>query len=143
MLDLLRRNLSACDPAVKEAAYMSLVRPLIEYVSSDWDPHTEQPIAEVEKIQRRAARFVLSDYKSYEPGCTSMMLKKLGWAPLKLRVQMDGIILFNRGLNNLAALPFLESLQKPTRRSRHTHCEHYIPLSARINLYNTVSKHKQ
>ena len=44
MLGLLRRNLSACDPAVKEAAYMSLVRPLIEYASCAWDPHTEQLI---------------------------------------------------------------------------------------------------
>lgn len=78
MLGLLRRNLSACDPALKEAAYMSLVRPFIEYASCAWDPHTEQLIAEVEKIQRRAARFVLSDYESFEPGSMSMMLKKLG-----------------------------------------------------------------
>lgn len=55
---------------------MSLVRPLIEYASSAWDNHTEQLIAEVEKIQRRAARFFLSDYKHYEPGSMSMMLKK-------------------------------------------------------------------
>lgn len=135
MLGLLRRNLSACDPALKEAAYMSLVRPLIEYASCAWDPHTEQLIAEVEKIQRRAARFVLSDYESYEPGSMSMMLKRLGWPPLKLRRQMDRVILFNKGLNNLASLPFLELLKKPTRRSRHTHGEHYIPLSARTNLY--------
>ena len=120
MLGLLRRNLSACDPAVREAAYMSLVRPLIEYASSAWDPHTEQLIAEVEKIQRRAARFVLSDYKSFELDSMSMILKKLGWTPLKLRRQINRIILFNKGLNNLAALPFLESLQKPTRGSRHT-----------------------
>ena len=97
MLGLLRRNLSASsDPAVKEAAYMSLVRPLIEYASCAWDPHTEQVIAEVEKTQRRAARFVLSDYESYEPGSMSMMLKKLGWPPLKLRRQMDRVILFNK-----------------------------------------------
>ena len=60
--------LSACDQAVKEAAYTSLIRPLIEYSSSAWDPHTEQLITEVEKIQHRAACFVLSDCKSYEPG---------------------------------------------------------------------------
>lgn len=38
---------------------------------------------------------------------------------------MDILILVNKGLNNLAALPFLESLQKLTRRS----------LSVRSNLY--------
>ena len=45
MFGLLRCNLSACDPAVKEAAYlymyMSLDRPLIEYASSACDPHNE------------------------------------------------------------------------------------------------------
>ena len=57
---------------------MSPVRPLIEYASCAWDLHNEQLIAEVEKIQRRAARFVLSDYESYEPGSRSVMFKKLG-----------------------------------------------------------------
>ena len=55
MLGQLRRNMSACDPAVKEAAYMGLVRPLLEYACSAWDPYTEQLITEVEKVQRRAS----------------------------------------------------------------------------------------
>ena len=78
MLGLLRRDLSAC-----EAAYISLVRPLIEYASCAWDPHTEQLIAEVEKIQRRAARFVVSGYESYEPGSMSMIVEKTWLATFK------------------------------------------------------------
>ena len=38
-LGFLRRNLFSCPQDVKEAAYKSLMRPIIEYGSSVWDPH--------------------------------------------------------------------------------------------------------
>ena len=34
----LRRNLAACPRDVKESAYKGLVRPILEYGSSVWDP---------------------------------------------------------------------------------------------------------
>ena len=37
---ILRRQLYSCPPDVKEAAYKGLVRPVLEYGSSVWDPHT-------------------------------------------------------------------------------------------------------
>ena len=37
-LGFLRRNLYACPQAVKEAAYKGLVRPVLEYSGSVWDP---------------------------------------------------------------------------------------------------------
>ena len=37
-LGFLRRNLYACPQAVKEAAYNGLVRPVLEYSGSVWDP---------------------------------------------------------------------------------------------------------
>ena len=37
----LRRNLFSCPQHVKEAAYKGLVRPVLEYGSSVWDPHTK------------------------------------------------------------------------------------------------------
>ena len=37
-LGFLRRNLYACPQEVKEAAYKGLVRPVLEYGSSVWDP---------------------------------------------------------------------------------------------------------
>ena len=36
-LNLLRRNLKHCPPKVKEQAYHTLVRPQLEYSSSEWD----------------------------------------------------------------------------------------------------------
>ena len=39
-LGFLMRNLYSCPPDVKQAAYKGLVRPVLEYGSSVWDPHT-------------------------------------------------------------------------------------------------------
>ena len=39
-----------------------MVRPQLEYASDVWDPHQVDDIMELEKVQRRAARWVLNDY---------------------------------------------------------------------------------
>ena len=52
----------SCPPDVKEAAYKGLVRPVLEYGSSVWDPHTHGLQEELEKVQNRAARFVTGNY---------------------------------------------------------------------------------
>ena len=36
--NVIRRNLWSCNKEVKSTAYLSLVRPLLEYASSSWDP---------------------------------------------------------------------------------------------------------
>ena len=41
-----------------QALYKGLVRPVLEYGSSVWDPHTHGLQEELEKVQNRAARFV-------------------------------------------------------------------------------------
>ena len=42
-LGFLRPNLHSCPQEVKEAAYKGLVRPVLEYGSSVWDPESAQP----------------------------------------------------------------------------------------------------
>ena len=41
-IGFLRRNLFSCPQDVKEAAYKGLVRPVLEYGSSVWDPHIKE-----------------------------------------------------------------------------------------------------
>ena len=63
--------------------YISLVCPILEYSSAVWDPHTATDILSIEKIQRRAARWVTSDY-----GWTSSvttMINALQWPTLSNR----------------------------------------------------------
>ena len=39
-----------------------MVRPQLEYASDVWDPHQVGDTMELEKVQRRAACWVLNDY---------------------------------------------------------------------------------
>ena len=76
-LAFVRRNLYPCPQHIKKSAYTTLVRPLLEYSSSVWDPHTKTLVNKIEMVQRRAARFCHNDYKTIEKGCMSEMIGKL------------------------------------------------------------------
>ena len=62
-LGFLRRNLSRCPQKLKETAYLSLVRPILEYDASVWDPHLIKDRNSLEAVQRNAARFVYGEYR--------------------------------------------------------------------------------
>ena len=82
-LGFVRRNLYHCPPLVKKIAYMSLVRPPLEYCSSVWDPHTLTNINILEMVQRRAARFVVNDHN--RDSSVSNIISKLEWPSLQIR----------------------------------------------------------
>ena len=46
----------------KEHSYLSLVRPIVEYVTIAWSPHTKKGIDIFESIQSRAAHFLNNDH---------------------------------------------------------------------------------
>jgi len=43
---------------LKNLAYLSLVRPNMVYAAAAWDPYATKDIKQLERVQRRAARFV-------------------------------------------------------------------------------------
>ena len=83
-LGFLRRSLFSCPQNVKEADYKGMVRPILEYGSSVWDPHADMLQEELEKVQNRAARFVTRNYV-YETGSMTGILGQLKWESLKKR----------------------------------------------------------
>jgi len=52
-----------CPPDTKATAYISLVRLHLEYAAAAWDPYLVGGCKQLEKVQRRAARFVKRDYR--------------------------------------------------------------------------------
>ena len=103
-LGFLRRNLFSCPQDVKEAAYKGLVRPVLEYGSSVWDPHTKCLQEELEKVQNRAARFVTRNY-TFEEGSMTGILEQLRWESLKKRRTDNRLILLYKGLKGKARIP--------------------------------------
>ena len=82
-IGLIKRNLHSCSQEVKAKAYTPLVRPKLEYSSAVWDPCRTCQINQMEKIQRRAACFVLHDYSRESSGTS--MLSTLIWPTLQNR----------------------------------------------------------
>ena len=75
-----------------------MVRPLLEYASEAWDPYTDNLSNEIEKIRRRAARLVTSDYQNYELGSITTLLKDLGWKSLKERERSRQTLSSQKGI---------------------------------------------
>ena len=61
-LGFLRRNININNPQIKEHSYKTLVRQILEYSQSVWDPYTTGAVKKVESVQRRAARYTLNRY---------------------------------------------------------------------------------
>ena len=62
MLALIQRNLKVSSIKTKQLAYKALVRPHLEYASTVWSPWQQGLSTMLEKVQCRAARFVLNDF---------------------------------------------------------------------------------
>ena len=122
-LEFLRRNLHSCPQEVKEAAYKGLVRPVLDYVSSVWDPPGVVLQEDLEIMQKRVVRFVTGNY-NYETGSMTGILGQLKWESLKKRRKDNRIILLYKGLKGKASVPTDDFIPK-TRRCRNSTLWHF------------------
>ena len=73
--------------------------------SSVWDPQSILLQDELEKVQKRAARFVTGNYVDYETGSMTGILKNLKWESLKKRRKDSRLIMLYKGLKGAASIP--------------------------------------
>jgi hypothetical protein len=96
-LGFLRRNLKVSSTKIKTQTYLGLVRPQLENASSVWDPHTQVNINKLERIQRRAARYVTSRHRN--TSSVSSMLEGLEWRTLQDRRKITRLCMLYK-INN-------------------------------------------
>ena len=75
-LGFLQRNLKNCPRKCKQAAYLSLIRSVLEYGAILWDPHLQKDVDMLERVQRKALRFICGDYRNYSPGTITKLQRK-------------------------------------------------------------------
>ena len=74
-LGFLRRNLKIGNKKTKETPYKAFVRPILEYSATVWYPHTANNIKTIEKVQRRAARWVTN--RHHKTSCVNSIVDSL------------------------------------------------------------------
>ena len=131
-LNFISRNLYDCPQKVKETAYKSFVRPNLEYANFVWDLHLKKEITTLEKVQRKAAHFVTTDY-SREKNVTNM-LNELQWPTLKQCHFVTHQNLLWKAVNNQVAMSIPPHI-KPSKSQSRGHNHIFINISARIDNY--------
>ena len=137
ILGFLRRNLHHCSPGLRETAYKHLVLPCLEYCASIWDPVYYNLVHQLEMVQHRAARFVLSrPWTRSQHDSITEMLHTLKWTSLETRRRHSRLILLFKLLHHQISIP---NQYIPARaQSEITRANHSMKLSqpfARTNIY--------
>ena len=133
MLNFVKRNLYRCSAETKCLAYTSIVRPLLEYGSAVWDPYLQKEIQSIEMVQRRAARWVKSDYR-YNSSVTSM-LADLQWPSLQHRRYVTRLKVFYNIVYSSSVLTVPNYFTNTTYPTRHHHPFHFEIPFARTDHY--------
>ena len=91
------RNLQGCPEKVQAHCFRGLVRPVLEYASSVWDPHQRYLINLLESVQRRTARRIVRDYRA-TTSC-SELLSRLNIPLLGARRQLSKATMLYKALH--------------------------------------------
>ena len=135
ILGFIRRNLKYCSMSLRETAYISLVRSILEYSAVVWDPHLKKDTEQLEAIQRRAARFVHNDYSKYSS--VTQMLRDLKWQPLADRRRDQRLILLYKIVNGLVAIPTDSMFEFNTRPARTSHSKSIKVITCNTDTYKS------
>ena len=101
-LGFIKRNLKGCPEELKRLAYVSLVRSSMEYASVIWDPYEGVDEGRLEKVQRRAVRWIKNDY-NWKHSVTDMMAQ-LKLEPLDFRRRINRLTFMYKIVNSKVAV---------------------------------------
>ena len=130
MLGLLRRTFVTHSTIVKKKLYLSLIRSQLTYCSQIWRPFLRKDILFIEKIQRRATKYILNDYNS----SYKSRLIQLKLLPLMYLFDFNDLIFFIKSykspshhfdINNY--ISFSHSSTRSSSNNKLTHIKSYLP----------------
>lgn len=114
VLGLIRRSFSTNIIEIKKQLYLSLVRSHLVYCSVLWRPYQIKDILLLERVQRRATKYILNDYKSNYRS----RLEKLSLLPLMYMFELYDIMFAVKSFKNPA--PHFDIYQWITFRNQGT-----------------------
>ena len=125
VLGLIRRSISSMNHVrEKRLLYITLVRSQLVYCSPVWRPHLKRDILRLERIQRRATKFIPSDYVSDY----ITRLSFLDLLPLMYIFELNDILFCvnmlkspTRGFNILDYIKFSDSCTRSTGARKMVH----------------------
>ena len=88
----------------------------MEYCSAVRDPYEKGDTETLEKVQRRAARFVKGNYR--QQSSVTQMIKELGWQSLQERRAVNRLTLMYKTVRGLSEVQFSNLIRK-TRSTRN------------------------
>ena len=139
-LNFIRRNLKYCPQQAKATVYNSLVRSTVEYCTSTWDPYYAKDINKIERVNRRAARFIVGDHSPRSS--ITAMLAQLGWSTLEDRRQNLRLTLMFKVVKKLVAVPPTH-LDRADSRTRANHPHKFRTIRTSTELYRNSQEQYQ
>ena len=119
-LSFLERNLRVVPQHLRERAYLTIVRPAMEYASAITDPRHSRDTKRLESVQRHAARFVTNNpRRRFDPEeeqvSVDKLLQGLAWEGLVPRRKDSRCTLMHNILERRVAVE--EDLRPPVSKS--------------------------
>ena len=147
-LGYIRRNLRNCPSDIRKLAFLTFVRPQLEFASPIWSPYQEYVIRMLEAVQNRASRFISRDY-NYHSSVTQIKLN-LSLQSLSNRRDMALLSLLHRYVHQKkpSNLPLVSAsctsrrLHNELRYNRiygNTRAFNFSALPRAIRLWNSLS----
>lgn len=113
-LGMIKRNFDNLSIEVFLPLYKSLVRPLLEYCSSIWNPTLKMEYDEIEKVQRRATKLVTNlKNLSYQDRMRYLKLDSLAFR--RRRCDIIQVFKIFKGIDKLNQQEFFTLNDRPTR----------------------------
>ena len=141
LIGLIRRTFKTNCMEAKKNLYISLVRSQLIYCSQMWRPQLIKDITSLERIQRRATKYILNDYTS----TYKSRLEQLNLLPLMYIYEINDLMFLIKSLkspsDNFEIRDHITFTSNSTRSGTHHKLTHPRTTSAVQRHFTSIESH--